>query len=95
MYSDKTPLGRYASTSPILLLLRSPSNMARDLHGHEPSRMLYTTINYDEAIEELFVGDLCDNIGLVLAYLPSGAMSLHYLAVMTQPSLSCLKLLSR
>ena len=28
-----------------------------------------------------------DNIGLVLAYLPSGDMSLHHPAIMTQPSL--------
>ena len=25
--------------------------------------------------EELYVGDLCDNIGLVLVYLPSGTLS--------------------
>ena len=34
------------------------------------------------------MGGLCDNIGLVLPCLPSGSrhVSLHYLAVMTQPS---------
>ena len=33
---------------------------------------------------ELYAGGLCDNIGLVLVYLPSGAMSLHHhLAIMT------------
>ena len=42
------------------------------------------------ASKELYTGDLCENIGLVLAYLPSGAMSLHHLAIMTQSSLSCL-----
>ena len=35
------------------------------------------------ASEELYAGDLHDNIGLVLASLPSGAMSLHQVTVMT------------
>ena len=35
------------------------------------------------------LGDLCDNIGLMV-YLLSGAMSLHHLAITTEPSLSCL-----
>ena len=33
--------------------------------------------------EESYEGDLCDNIGLVLAYLPSGAMSLYHIAIIT------------
>ena len=34
-----------------------------------------------EATERLYVGDLCDNIGLVLTYLLSGAISLHRPAI--------------
>ena len=34
--------------------------------------------------------NLCDNIGVVLAYLPCRPISQHHLACMPQPSLSCL-----
>ena len=37
--------------------------------------------------EELYAGVLWCNIGRGLAYVPSGAMSLHHLAIMTHPSL--------
>ena len=32
-------------------------------------------------LEQLYMGDLCNNIGLVLAYLLNGARSLHCLAI--------------
>ena len=41
-----------------------------------------------ETTERLCADDLCDNIGLVLVHLPSGAMSLHHLACI--PSHPCL-----
>ena len=35
--------------------------------------------------EELYVGDLCDNIGLVLVYLPSGALGYPIQAFIFNP----------
>ena len=39
---------------------------------------------------DLCTGDLCDNIGLVGVSAKWSYMSLHHLAIMTEPSLSCL-----
>ena len=52
--------------------------------------MEHESYNYSlQSYVDVYSGDLCDNKGLVLEYLLTGAMSLHHLAVMTQPSLSC------